>query len=74
MLDGAEALVWRAEFDEYATVGGEPFAHAVSLEVTAGRTRAEISLRDVELNPELPPDIFRLRAPEGAGAQPDGGG
>jgi hypothetical protein len=73
-LDGADALVWRAEFDEYAAVGGEPFAHAVSIEVSAGRTRAEISLRDVELNPELPPDIFRLRAPEGAGAQPDGGG
>ena len=77
VLDGADALVWRAEFDEYAAVGGEPFAHAVSIEVSAGRTRAEISLRDVELNPELPPDIFRLRAPEGAGTQsdePDGGG
>jgi len=74
VLDGADELVWRAEFDEYAAVGGEPFAHAVSLEVTAGRTRAEISLSDVELNPELPPDIFRLRAPEGEGAQqPDGG-
>jgi hypothetical protein len=74
VLDGADALLWRAEFDGYAPVGGEPFAHAVSLEVAAGRTRAEISLRDVELNPELPPDIFRLRAPEGAGEQPDGGG
>jgi len=65
VLDAVGTLLWRAEFDEYAAVGGEPFAHAVSLEVTAGSTRAEISLRDVELNPELSPDLFRLRAPQG---------
>jgi hypothetical protein len=74
VFDTAGALAWRAEFDEYAPVGGEPFAHTVSLEVSAGQTRAKISLRDVELNPELPPDIFRLRAPGRSDAQPDGGG
>jgi outer membrane lipoprotein-sorting protein len=50
-------------------VDGQPFAHALTLDVAAGDTRAEISLRDVELNPELPPDIFRLRQP----AAGDGG-
>jgi hypothetical protein len=74
VLDGDEVLLWRAEFDEYAPVGGEPFAHTVSLEVSAGRTRAKIALRDVELNPELPPDFFRLRVPLEAVAKPDGRG
>ncbi len=62
-LGPEEALIWRAELGDYAPVDGTPFAHALALEVAAGGTRAEISLRDVELNPELPPDIFRLRAP-----------
>lgn len=56
------SLAWSAEFAEYAPVAGAAFAHAVSLAVTAGGTRAEIELRDVELNPELPPGLFRLRA------------
>ena len=63
-LDTGEALVWRAEFDDYAPVDGIPFAHALALEMVEGGTRAEISLRDVELNPELEPSIFRLRQPE----------
>ncbi len=63
-LGPEEALIWRAELGDYAPIDGTPFAHALALEVAAGDTRAEISLRDVELNPELPPDIFRLRAPE----------
>jgi hypothetical protein len=68
------ALAWRAEFSAYAPVGGQPVAHSVSLEVAEGDTRAEIRLRDVELNPVLPPDIFRLRAPEpGAGGKGQGG-
>jgi hypothetical protein len=68
------AVLWRARFDDYAAVDGVPFAHAIVLDVTAGVTHVEISLRDVELNPELPPDIFRLRAPAGAGALEREGG
>jgi hypothetical protein len=64
VLDAGGALLWRAEFDDYAPVDGVPFAHALALEVVAVGTRAEIFLRDVELNPELDPDIFRLRQPE----------
>jgi hypothetical protein len=63
VLDPGGALAWQASFDDYASVGGEPFAHAVSLEVVSGDTRAEISLRDVELNPVLTPELFRLREP-----------
>jgi hypothetical protein len=68
------AVLWRAQFGDYASVGGVPFAHTIVLDVTAGVTHVEISLRDVELNPELPPDIFRLRAPAGTGAFEKEGG
>jgi outer membrane lipoprotein-sorting protein len=61
------AVRWRAEFGDYAPVDGFPFAHQIVLDVSAGAAHVEISLRDVELNPELPPDIFRLRAPEETG-------
>ena len=55
-------------------MGDTLFAHAISLDVAAGRTHAEISLRDVELNPELSPDIFRLRLPPLGGSEAGGGG
>jgi hypothetical protein len=57
------ALRWRAQFGDHAPVDGVPFPHKIVLDVTAGGVHVEISLRDLELNPELPPDIFQLRAP-----------
>ena len=54
-------VVWRVHYADYRDVGGVPFAHTIRLDTRAGGTRAEIGLRDVELNPALPPDIFRLR-------------
>jgi len=54
---------WAARFEDYAPVSGVPFAHRIVLDVGAGGSRVEISLRDVELNPELPPGIFQLRPP-----------
>lgn len=75
VLDAEGERVWAAEFGDYAPVDGVDFAHAVTLEVAAGGTRAEITLRDVQLNPTLPPDIFRLRAPQPpAAAAPEGRG
>ena len=68
------AVLWRARFDDYAAVDGIPFAHTIVLDVTAGTSHVEISLRDVELNPELPPGIFRLRAPAGTGGLEGEGG
>jgi hypothetical protein len=58
-----DEIEWRATFDRYELVGDTPFAHAISLDVAAGNTHAEISLRDVELNPQLSPEIFRLQLP-----------
>lgn len=69
-----EELLWTAGFDAYAPVGGVDFAHAVSLEVATGGTRAEITLKDVQLNPELSPDIFRLRALQPPAAAAERGG
>jgi len=65
VIDDDGAVQWRARFGGYALVDGEFFAHTIVLDVTVGIAHVEISLRDVELNPELPPDIFRLRPPAG---------
>ncbi|MFV1978905.1 MAG: DUF4292 domain-containing protein [Myxococcota bacterium] len=73
VLDDFGAILWSAQFDEYRDVGGSPFAHSIDLAVRSGKTRAEISFRKVELNPDLPPGVFRLFPsregdPPGAGA------
>ena len=70
---GNGEVEWRASFDRYELIGDTPFAHTITLDVTAGSTHAEISLRDVELNPELSPDLFRLRLPP-LGESDDGEG
>jgi hypothetical protein len=57
--EGGDAPAWVASFEDYAPVAGVPFAHRVTLTTRSG-ARAVVSLSDVELNPELPPDIFRL--------------
>jgi hypothetical protein len=72
--DAAGGLAWRARFEGYRTVAGQPFAHEITLDVTEGKTHAEILLRDVDLNPSFAPDTFRLRQPrEGGLRQGDGG-
>jgi hypothetical protein len=73
VLDDSGAVVWAAQFGEYRDVGGSPFAHSIGLDVRSGKTHAEISFRKVELNPNLPPGLFRLFPtregdPPGAGA------
>lgn len=68
LFDGAEDALWSAQFREYRDVEGSPFAHAIQLDVAAGLTHAEISFRDIELNPDLPSELFELRPPEPAGA------
>ena len=59
-LDSAGNVVWRAQFSEYRDVEGSPFAHAIGLDITAGMAHAEVAFRNVELNPDLPADLFRL--------------
>ena len=63
LFDSAGDLVWRAQFREYRDVGGSPFAHAIRLDIAAGMTHAKVAFRNVELNPDLPADLFRLQAP-----------
>jgi hypothetical protein len=70
--DGAPR--WSAQFDDYEPVAQVPVAHRITLDVTTGASRVKISLRDLELNPELPPGIFQLRAPAAAGASGGEGG
>jgi hypothetical protein len=68
VLDDSGEPRWKARFDDYEIVADFPVAHEITLDVAAGAARVAFSLRDVELNPDLPPDIFRLRAPASAGA------
>lgn len=55
----AKQPVWEARFDDYTLVSGSPLARRIRIETGAG-TLAVLSLSDVELNPPLVPDIFRL--------------
>jgi len=74
VLDDDGSTRWRAVFDDYAPVGASQLPHAIVLDVIEGGTHAEIELSDLELNPELPVDIFRLRAPAEVEAVEGGGG
>ena len=60
VLDDSGGVVWAAQFDAYRDVDGSPFAHSIEVDVRSGMTHAEISFRNVELNPDLPPEMFRL--------------
>lgn len=51
---------WRVDYDQYADVSGTALPHRLRL-VTASRAEAELRLSDLELNPELAPELFRLR-------------
>lgn len=64
-FDDSGKRIWRARFDDYREIDGEWLAHEIELDVTTGMTHAEISLSDIELNPTLSDDLFRLRPPVG---------
>lgn len=66
VYDAPGALRWRAEYGDFERLGTSEFARAVKVETAAGATRAEISLRGVELNPPLAPELFRLPVPAAA--------
>jgi hypothetical protein len=71
--DHAGDVAWEARFDDYRPVAGEALAHSITLEVRSGETVARLSLRDLELNPELSPELFTLRGLAPAGPDPEGG-
>ena len=57
-VDGAAVL--DARYDDYRKVGERSFAHRIEVEFPLAETRAEIRFQSVELNAELPPQLFRL--------------
>lgn len=63
----AASPVWTADYGEFAEVGGVDFPHRLVL-VTGGEARAEVALRDLELNADLPSDWFRLPRSAGPGS------
>jgi hypothetical protein len=56
-----------AHYDDYREVDGMAFAHRIEVEFPFADTRAEIVFQWVELNPELPAELFRLQL---SGADP----
>jgi len=59
-FDAAGARGWRAEYSDYAAVGAVTFPHSLRI-ITAANTQAQVTLSDVELNPDLPAALFQLR-------------
>jgi hypothetical protein len=64
-------VAWSATFDDYSGVGERFFAHTLFLDFVSARTTAEVHLRDVEINPSLPGDVFHLQLAPSEG--PPGG-
>ncbi len=62
--DGEGQTVWEAMFDDFTDLGGAPFARDVALRSAEGRAQAELVLRGIELNPDVGPDVFRLKPPD----------
>jgi hypothetical protein len=67
VLTDTGELAWRARFEDYRLVGGVFFAHDIVLEFPLAEAHAEVTFQQVELNPELPPEVFGLRP---AGGEP----
>lgn len=62
---GTGDVLWDARYDDYDDVDGSVFAHDVALDFPGLSTRARVRLHDVQLNPELTPDVFVLQVPGG---------
>jgi hypothetical protein len=62
---GESGVVWDARFEAYAEVRGSAFAHELALAFPAFETNARVRMLEVELNPELTPDVFVLKVPGG---------
>jgi hypothetical protein len=70
--DPAGALLLEARYGDYRDVAGVRFAHEIAVDLPAAASRAEIRFQWVELNPELPGELFRLpqRSPASRGRWP----
>ena len=61
VLTGDGELAWRVRFEDYRDVGDLSFAHEIALDFPLAEARAEVRFLQVELNPELPAQVFGLR-------------
>lgn len=57
---------WRAYFEDYEDTAGVPVAMRIRLEVPDAEHSVEIALEDVDINPELGDDLFRIAEPPGS--------
>lgn len=53
---------WIVDYDEYEKVGRTRIAHSIELRIPSSGVEARIGLRDLELNPQLPVEVFRVGA------------
>jgi hypothetical protein len=63
------AVRWVARFADYRELSDEPFAFHIELSFPRVNASAEIDFKKVELNPELPRDVFVLSVPGGVQAR-----
>lgn len=59
---------YEVRFDDYREAGGEagpPFAHRIALRFPATGVQLDLSFGDVELNPQVPPELFHVVPPQG---------
>ena len=57
--------IWAARFEDYRQLGEQWFAFRVALSFPRVGAKAQIDFKKVELNPELPSDVFVLSVPGG---------
>jgi hypothetical protein len=53
--------VLRAQWSEWREVAGGAFPHRLELDLYQPEARWQLDYREVELNPRIPPELFRLR-------------
>ena len=59
----AGVAIWAARFEDYRQLGEQWFAFRVALSFPRVNAEVEIDFKTVELNPELPSDVFVLSLP-----------
>jgi hypothetical protein len=59
-FDDHGSTIWSARFDDYRELGDQAFAFQVALSFPRVGAEAEIQFKQVELNPDLPADVFVL--------------
>lgn len=62
VLDPAGAVRWSARYERWRDVGTGRYPFGVTLFFPATGVRAELELREVDLNPSLNPELFRVPA------------